>query len=97
VALTILRSLSSFTPTSNATKSRGAVRDERAVTSLAYSPRSRSSEGFARCGLTHRSSEAPTAGRQARSGGTRYILDSPGLGSYRCLPPELERWASDGS
>ena len=37
-------------------------------------------------GLTHRSSGAPTAGRQARSGGTRYIIASPGLASCRWLP-----------
>ena len=30
------------------------------------------------CGLTPRSSGAPTAGHQARSGGTRYIFASPG-------------------
>ena len=37
-------------------------------------------------GLTPRSSGAPTAGHQARSGGTRYIFASPGLASYRCRP-----------
>ena len=35
------------------------------------------------CGLTPRSSRAPTAGHQARSGGTRYIFASPGLASHR--------------
>ena len=35
-----------------------------------------------RC-LTPRSSRAPTAGHQARSGGTRYIFASPGLASHR--------------
>ena len=34
-------------------------------------------------GLTPRSSGAPPAGRQARSGGTRYIFASPGLASCR--------------
>ena len=38
------------------------------------------------CGLTTRSSGAPTAGHQARSGGTRYIFASPGLASCRCRP-----------
>ena len=38
------------------------------------------------CGLTLRSSGAPTAGHQARSGGTRYIFASPGLASRRCRP-----------
>ena len=33
--------------------------------------------------LTPRSSGAPTAGHQARSGGTRYIFASPGLASHR--------------
>ena len=37
-------------------------------------------------GLTTRSSGAPTAGRQARSGGTRYIFASPGLASCRRRP-----------
>ena len=39
-----------------------------------------------RRGLTTRSSGAPTAGHQARSGGTRYIFASPGLASCRCRP-----------
>ena len=39
----------------------------------------------ARC-LTPRSSGAPTAGHQARSGGTRYIFASPGLASCRRCP-----------
>ena len=34
-------------------------------------------------GLTLRSRRGPTAGHQARSGGTRYIFASPGLASYR--------------
>ena len=38
-----------------------------------------------RC-LTPRSSGAPTAGHQARSGGTRYIFASPGLASCRWRP-----------
>ena len=38
-----------------------------------------------RC-LTPRSSGAPTAGHQARAGGTRYIFTSPGLASSRCRP-----------
>ena len=38
-----------------------------------------------RC-LTPRSSGAPTAGHQARSGGTRYIFASPGLASCRRRP-----------
>ena len=37
-------------------------------------------------GLTPRSSGAPTAGRQARSGGTRYIFASPGLAPCRRRP-----------
>ena len=37
-------------------------------------------------GLTPHSSGAPTAGHQARSGGTRYIFASPGLASCRCRP-----------
>ena len=37
-------------------------------------------------GLTTRSSGAPTAGHQARSGGTRYIFASPGLPSCRRRP-----------
>ena len=39
----------------------------------------------ARC-LTPRSSGAPTAGHQARSGGTQYIFASPGLASCRRSP-----------
>ena len=38
-----------------------------------------------RC-LTCRSTGAPTAGHQARSGGTRYIFASPGLASCRRRP-----------
>ena len=34
-------------------------------------------------GLTPRSRRGPTAGHQARSGGTRYIFASPGLASHR--------------
>ena len=34
--------------------------------------------------LTPRSSGAPTAGHQARPGGTRYIFTSPGLAPRRC-------------
>jgi hypothetical protein len=37
-------------------------------------------------GLTPRSSGAPTAGHQARSGGTLYIFTSPGLASCRRRP-----------
>ena len=36
--------------------------------------------------LTPRSSGAPTAGHQARAGGTRYIFTSPGLASCRRRP-----------
>ena len=43
-------------------------------------------EPSARRCLTLRSSGAPTAGRQARSGGTRYIFASPGLASCRRRP-----------
>ena len=39
-----------------------------------------------RRGLTCRSTGAPTAGHQARSGGTRYIFASPGLASCRRRP-----------
>jgi hypothetical protein len=39
-----------------------------------------------RRGLTPRSRGAPTAGHQARAGGTRYIFTSPGLASCRCHP-----------
>ena len=38
------------------------------------------------CGLTSRSSGAPTAGHQARAGGTLYIFTAPGLASCRCRP-----------
>jgi hypothetical protein len=38
-----------------------------------------------RC-LTPRSKGAPTAGHQARAGGTRYIFTSPGLASHRWRP-----------
>jgi hypothetical protein len=38
------------------------------------------------CGLTPRSSGAPTAGHQARAGGTRCIFTGPGLASCRCRP-----------
>jgi hypothetical protein len=37
-------------------------------------------------GLTLRSTGEPTAHRQARAGGTRYIFASPGLAARRCLP-----------
>ena len=37
-------------------------------------------------GLTPRSSGAPTAGHQARAGGTRYIFASPGLAPCRRRP-----------
>ena len=40
----------------------------------------------ARCGLTPRTSGAPTAGHQARSGGTPYIFTGPGLASCRRRP-----------
>ena len=36
--------------------------------------------------LTPRSSGAPTAGHQARAGGTPHIFTGPGLASYRCRP-----------
>jgi hypothetical protein len=38
------------------------------------------------CGLTPRSSGAPTAGHQARAGGTLYIFTGPGLASCRRRP-----------
>ncbi len=38
------------------------------------------------CGLTPRSTGAPTAGHQARPGGTRYIFASPGLAPRRRCP-----------
>ena len=38
------------------------------------------------CCLTPRSSGAPTAGHQARVGGTRYIFTGPGLASCRRRP-----------
>jgi hypothetical protein len=53
---------------------------------MVYAPQSRSSEGFTRCGLTPRSTGAPTAGHQARSGGTRYRFVSPGLAPRRLRP-----------
>jgi hypothetical protein len=39
-----------------------------------------------RWALTLRSTGAPTAGHQARAGGTRYIFAGPGLASCRCRP-----------
>ena len=42
--------------------------------------------GRTRCGLTTRSTGAPTAGHQARAGGTRYIFANPGLASHRWRP-----------
>jgi hypothetical protein len=39
-----------------------------------------------RWSLTPRSSGVPTAGHQARAGGTLYIFASPGLASYRRRP-----------
>ena len=39
-----------------------------------------------RRGLTPRSTGAPTAGHQARAGGTRYIFTGPGLASCRWCP-----------
>jgi hypothetical protein len=38
------------------------------------------------CGITPRSRGAPTAGHQARAGGTLYIFTGPGLASYRRRP-----------
>ena len=38
------------------------------------------------CGLTLRSSGAPTAGRQRPAGGTRYIFTVRALASCRCRP-----------
>ena len=48
--------------------------------------RSRRRSGLSRVGrgLTLRSRRGPTAGHQARAGGTRYIFTSPGLASHRC-------------
>jgi len=43
----------------------------------------KTSSASAKCGLTRRSRRGPTAGHQARSGGTRYIFTSPGLASHR--------------
>ena len=51
----------------------------------ALSTRGANHEPACRC-LTPRSSGAPTAGHQARSGGTRYIFASPGLASCRRRP-----------
>ena len=42
--------------------------------------------GWRECGLTPRSSGAPTAGHQARAGGTPYIFTGPGLASCRRRP-----------
>jgi hypothetical protein len=39
-----------------------------------------------RCGLTPRSSGAPTACRQAQAGGTLYIFANPGPSSHRRAP-----------
>jgi hypothetical protein len=44
------------------------------------------SSACSECGLTPRSSGAPTAGHQARAGGTRYIFTGPGLASCRWRP-----------
>jgi hypothetical protein len=51
-------------------------------------PRSSAAERAAWSGrrLTPRSTGAATAGHQARSTGTLYILGSPGLAAYRCRP-----------
>ncbi len=38
------------------------------------------------CGLTPRSTGAPTAGHQARAGGTRYIFTGPGSAACRWRP-----------
>ena len=46
----------------------------------------RSAEALPECGLTHRSTGAPTAGHQARAAGTRYIVCGPGLASCRRRP-----------
>ena len=48
--------------------------------------RRQSSHPSRNTGLTRRSSGAPTASRQARSGGTRYIVASPGLAPCRRRP-----------
>jgi hypothetical protein len=45
-----------------------------------------SSSAGTQCGLTPRSSGAPTAGHQARAGGTPYIFTGPGLASCRWRP-----------
>ena len=50
-----------------------------------YHP-SRHDPGSLLQGLTPRSSGAPTAGHQARAGGTRYIVIGPGLASCRRRP-----------
>ena len=54
---------------------------------LRHRPRGPSPRGSVQeCGLTPRSSGAPTAGHQARAGGTRYIFAGPGLASCRRRP-----------
>ena len=53
---------------------------------LAKPPLSARTPWQSECGLTPRSSGAPTAGHQARVGGTVYIFTAPGLASYRCRP-----------
>jgi hypothetical protein len=52
----------------------------------AYARRSVASARVPECGLTPRSSGAPTAGHQARAGGTLCIFTGPGLASCRWLP-----------
>jgi hypothetical protein len=43
-------------------------------------------EGCSEFGLAPRSSGAPTAGHQARRGGTEYLFTGPGLVACRWLP-----------
>lgn len=53
---------------------------------MAAAVRNRVTPASIRCGITHISSGSPTAGHQARAGGTRYIFTGPGLASCRCRP-----------
>jgi hypothetical protein len=50
------------------------------------SHRTRRGPAYSHCRLTPRSSGAPTAGHQARAGGTRYIFTGPGLAPCRRRP-----------
>ena len=50
-----------------------------------------SARTYAGCGPTPRFSRAPTAGKQARAGGTRYVFSSRGHGGRPSVPAWLER------